>query len=153
MPVYYTYNTPFGKITIASDGAAITRLIMGVAVLEGTKAPNGIMNTAATQLQEYFAGHRRMFDVPLRLEGTAFQQDVWRSIELIPYGQTRTYSQIAESIGRPGSARAVGSAANANPVPIIVPCHRVVPASGGIGGYAYGESVKRFLLNLERENA
>lgn len=94
-----------------------------------------------------------MFDIPLHPSGTEFQREVWRAIELIPYGQTRTYAQIADSIGRPGSARAVGSAARVNPLPIVIPCHRIVPASGGIGGYAYGPEMKRFLLELEHRNS
>ena len=94
-----------------------------------------------------------MFDVPLAPSGTPFQQEVWRALELIPYGETRTYSQVAESIGRPGAARAVGSANNANPIPIIIPCHRVVPASGGIGGYAFGPDMKTYLLQLESRNS
>lgn len=150
---WFTYNTPHGKITLASDGQSLTRVLPGEAALDGVYAPNAITNLASTELQEYFAGHRRMFDVPLHPAGTAFQAEVWRAIELIPYGQTRTYSEVAESIGRPGAARAVGSAANANPLPIIIPCHRVVPASGGIGGYAFGTNMKQFLLDLERHNA
>lgn len=150
---WFTYNTPHGKLTLAADGDAITRLVPGEAMLQGVNAPSIVTNQAATQIQEYFAGRRRMFDVPLQLEGTEFQKDVWRAIDLIPYGETRTYAQIARTLGRPGAARAVGSAAKVNPVPILIPCHRVVPASGGIGGYAYGIEMKRFLLDLERQRS
>ena len=149
---YFSYNTPRGKVTIGSNGTEIIRLVPGEAILEGAYAPTAVTNLAATQLQEYLAGQRRMFDVPLAPSGTPFQQEVWRALELIPYGETRTYSQVAESIGRPGAARAVGSANNANPIPIIIPCHRVVPASGGVGGYAYGQEMKRMLLKLEQAN-
>ena len=146
---YFTYNTPVGRVTLASDGTALTRLVPGEVRLEGKNAPNAITNLAATQLQEYFAGRRRLFDVPLRPAGSVFQQDVWRALEHIPFGQTRTYAQVAAMIDRPGAARAVGSANAANPIPIIIPCHRVIPASGGIGGYAYGAEMKRFLLKHE----
>jgi len=150
---HFAYNTPFGKVTLASDGRALTMLVPGDRMLAGDRAPNAITNAAATQLQEYFAGQRRMFDVPLNPAGTPFQREVWHALEFIPYGQTRTYAQVAESIGRPTAARAVGSANNANPIPIIIPCHRVVPASGGMGGYAFGEKMKRFLLALERSHS
>ena len=151
MKNYFAYNTPFGKITLSSDGTSITRMAFGDVMLEGNRIPNSVMNAAATQLQEYFAGHRRLFDIPIALNGTPFQLEVWHSVELIPYGETRTYSEVAANIGKPGSARAVGRALNANPIPIIVPCHRVLPAAGGIGGYAYGEAAKRFLLELESD--
>ena len=152
MSNHFTYNTPFGKVTLASDGNAITHLVVGQRELPGAYAPNAVTNLAATQLQEYLAGQRRIFDVPLNPAGTPFQREVWRALEAIPYGGTCTYSQVAESIGRPTAARAVGGANNANPIPIIIPCHRVVPASGGIGGYAYGQKMKEFLLELERKH-
>ena len=146
---YFTYNTPVGKVTICCQGEAIVRLVPGEAALDGRYAPSAIANAAATQLQEYLAGKRRMFDLPLNPHGSVFQKDVLRAIEHIPYGETRTYSQVAAIIERPGAARAVGSALGANPIPIIIPCHRVVPAGGGLGGYAYGPDMKRFLLRLE----
>ncbi|MDO4534006.1 MAG: methylated-DNA--[protein]-cysteine S-methyltransferase [Coriobacteriia bacterium] len=146
---YFTYNTPVGKVTIECDGTAIVRLVPGEATLEGRHAPTVVANKAATQLQEYFAGKRRIFDVPIAPRGSVFQNDVLRAVEHIPYGETRTYSEIAATIDRPGAARAVGSALSANPIPIIIPCHRVVPSGGGLGGYAYGPEMKRYLLNLE----
>ena len=152
VPNHYAYNTPFGKVTLESDGQGITRLAFGEVALAGACKPNAITNEAAHELQEYFAGARRLFSVPIAPSGTAFQKEVWRALELVPYGQTRTYSQIAEAIGRPNAARAVGGANNANPVPILIPCHRIVPASGGIGGYAYGTKLKRFLLDLEHSH-
>ena len=150
---YFTYNTPVGKVTLASDGVSLIRLVPGEATLEGQHMPNAVTNAAATQLQEYLAGKRRIFDIPIAAAGSVFQRDVWRALEHIPYGQTRTYAQVAALIDRPGAARAVGTANAANPIPIIIPCHRVIPASGGIGGYAYGADMKRFLLNLERNNS
>ncbi|MDO4399334.1 MAG: methylated-DNA--[protein]-cysteine S-methyltransferase [Coriobacteriia bacterium] len=146
---YFAYNTPFGKVTLQAVNEKITRLVPGDVPLVGTRASSNVTNAAATQLQEYLAGHRRMFDVPIDPQGTDFQKEVWRMLELIPFGETRTYAQVAASIGRPGAARAVGGANNANPIPIIIPCHRVV-AANGMGGYAYGLDMKRFLLELEQ---
>ncbi len=100
------------------------------------------------QLAEYFGGRRRVFDLPLDLRGTPFQRLVWEVMRAIPWGETLTYGEIARLIGAPGAARAVGLACGANPVPIVVPCHRVV-AAGGLGGYSSGADVKRFLLRLE----
>ncbi len=147
---YFVYNTPFGKITLESDGSALVRVVPGDVALAGARTPDAITNAAATQLQEYFAGRRRIFDLPLNPRGTAFQQEVWHALEQIPYGETRTYSEVAAEIGHPGAARAVGSANRVNPLPIIVPCHRVVPASGGVGDYAFGTRMKETLLSLER---
>jgi O-6-methylguanine DNA methyltransferase len=104
---------------------------------------------AARQLDEYFSGRRREFDLPLDLAGTEFQQRVWKSVSGIPYGQTRSYAQIATSIGSPKAVRAVGAANGANPVVIIVPCHRVIASGGGLGGYGGGLELKRRLLALE----
>ena len=146
---YFAYNTPFGKVTLEAVNEKITRLAPGDVPLQGIRASSNVTNMAATQLQEYFAGHRRMFDVPIDPQGTDFQREVWRALELIPFGETRTYAQVAASIGRPGASRAVGGANNANPIPIIIPCHRVV-AANGMGGYAYGLDMKRFLLELEQ---
>lgn len=149
----FTYATPYGRVTLESDGKAITRLVPGEKTLSGARAPSALTNRAAGQLQEYLAGRRRVFDLPLNPVGTPFQLEVWQALERIPYGETRTYTQVAESIGRPRAARAVGGANNANPIPIIIPCHRVVPAAGGVGGYALGRKTKEFLLELERANA
>ena len=129
---------------------ALVRVVPGDVVIAGARMPDAITNAAATQLQEYFAGRRRLFDLPLNPKGTAFQREVWHALEQIPYGETRSYSEIAAAIGRPGAARAVGSANRANPLPIVVPCHRVVPASGGVGEYAFGAKMKEALLALER---
>lgn len=106
-------------------------------------------NPARKQLEEYFAGKRRRFDLPLVLGGTAFQREVWRELMRIPYGETRSYGQIAEALGRPGAARAVGRAVGANRLLVVIPCHRVIDASGGLGGFAGGLAAKRFLLELE----
>ena len=108
-----------------------------------------------TQLREYFAGERRTFDLPLAPEGTPFQRSVWSALEEIPFGETRSYGQIAARVGRPGAPRAVGQANARNPLPVVVPCHRVIAADRGIGGYSgsgaegAGASTKRWLLRHE----
>jgi len=109
-----------------------------------------LLKRAGKQLMEYLAGERKEFDLPLALEGTEFQQAVWKALLSIPYGQTRSYSQIAASIGNPKACRAVGMANNRNPVAIIVPCHRVIGADGRLVGYGSGLDIKEKLLNLEK---
>ena len=101
------------------------------------------------QLEEYFAGERKTFDVPLDLWGTPFQQEVWKALLQIPYGETRSYQDIAQSVGNPKAVRAVGGANGRNPVPVIVPCHRVIRSDGNLGGYGGGLDIKRDLLDLE----
>lgn len=104
---------------------------------------------ARRQLAQYFAGERREFDLPLAPEGTPFERAVWKELEKIPFGETRTYGEIAETLGRPGAARAVGRANGANPIPIVVPCHRVIGADGSLTGFGGGLDVKSRLLELE----
>ena len=117
----------------------------GDEVLRKTEA----LAEAARQLDEYFQGKRRAFDLPLKLNGTEFQRAVWNALLEIPYGETRSYHDIAKRLNKPGAARAVGQANHRNPLWIIVPCHRVVQAGGGLGGYGGGLEVKRRLLELE----
>ena len=106
---------------------------------------------ARRQLEEYFAGRRQTFDLPLRPQGTDFQRRVWKELLQIPYGQTATYGQIAKRIGNPNAAHAVGQACNANSIPIFIPCHRVVGSNSRLTGFALGLDVKTALLELERE--
>ena len=149
-PNHYTYNTPIGKVTIESDGAAISRLVPGAVKLDGTCMATPLTNQAANELQEYLGGSRRYFDVPLAPAGTEFQRAVWAEICDIPYGSTRTYAQVAEAVGSPNAFRAVGMAANRNPLPVFVPCHRVVGKGGRLVGYALGLEAKKYLLDLEK---
>ena len=109
-----------------------------------------ILSDAANQLVEYFAGRRHTFDLPLAPRGTGFQQRVWRALTAIPYGETRSYGELAHSIGRPSASRAVGAANGKNPISIIIPCHRVIAASGELTGYAGGLAAKKWLLEHER---
>lgn len=106
--------------------------------------------TVSEQLTDYFAGRLQTFSVPLEIRGTEFQKKIWALISEIPYGQTRTYREIAEAAGSLNLARAVGGAANRNPIPVIVPCHRVVGSSGALTGFAAGVNVKQFLLDIEQ---
>lgn len=108
-----------------------------------------VLSNAAGQLKEYFSARRREFQLPLDLRGTPFQQKVWNALLEIPYGETRSYAALARSIGEPKAFRAVGAANGANPVAIVVPCHRVVSSGGGLGGYGGGVSLKKRLLALE----
>jgi len=110
---------------------------------------SAVMHETMRQLQAYFEGELKSFDVPLEIVGTDFQKRVWKALRTIPYGQTRSYSQIAAQIGSPQAVRAVGAANGRNPIPIIVPCHRVIGASGSLVGFGGGLDWKRLLLNLE----
>ncbi len=148
---YYVYQTPLGRITIAASKDAITRLAFGETVFEGTRLASSLTNMAANQLQEYLAGKRMQFDLPLFAQGTAFQQRVWNEVAKIPYGHTQSYSEVAAAIGNPKATRAVGMANNKNPLPILIPCHRVIGAQGKPVGYAGGLKIKEFLLDLERK--
>jgi O-6-methylguanine DNA methyltransferase len=114
---------------------------------------NPILRKAAAQLQAYFTAGLREFSLPLDLAGTSFQQEVWRAVASIPFGETRTYRDIAEAIGRPRAVRAVGAAQAANPLPLVIPCHRVIGSNGSLTGYGGGTEIKRWLLDHETEVA
>ena len=147
---HYVYAMPQGRMTIVDSGGAVVRIGFGVLDVEGSAlSPTALTNEAATQLMEYFAGKRRTFSLPLAPKGTPFQKEVWQALSSIPYGQTRSYADIAAQVGRPKAFRAVGMANNRNPIPIVIPCHRVVGSSGDMVGYAYGTKIKRYLLELE----
>jgi methylated-DNA-[protein]-cysteine S-methyltransferase len=118
-------------------------------LLEVEDSRHPVLLEAECQLKEYFAGRRRAFALPLDLSGTAFQRRVWNALLSIPFGQTRSYRQIAQQIGQPGAARAVGAANGSNPVSIVAPCHRVIGSSGALTGFAGGLDVKAWLLVLE----
>jgi methylated-DNA-[protein]-cysteine S-methyltransferase len=134
-------DSPLGKITLVAEG---DRLI-GICLEE--KSP--VLERAAAQLAEYFAGERDAFDLPLGAEGTSFQREVWGALQKIPFGETRSYEDIARQIGRPKAVRAVGAANGKNPLAVVVPCHRVIGKSGELTGYAGGLSRKRWLLKHE----
>lgn len=145
-------DSPVGELTLASDGEAVTGLHFGRAGNPAGPA-DGILEAARAELAEFFAGERRSFGVPARPRGTPFQEAVWAALLAIPYGETEGYGALAERVGRPGAARAVGLANGRNPVAIMVPCHRVVGASGSLTGYGGGLERKRWLLALEAATA
>ena len=120
-PTYFIYPTPFGCVTIASDGRAISGIALAEREYPGQRRPCELTNRAANELQEYLAGKRRAFDLPLAPAGTAFQKRVWDALLDIPYGQTRTYTELATAIGNPKACRAVGGANNRNPIPSSSP--------------------------------
>lgn len=152
---YTVVDSPVGPLTLAGEDGALSGLYLCEQRHRpprerfGTEDPAGF-DAVAEQLAEYFAGERTTFDLPLRLHGTPFQRRVWEALCEIPYGETTSYGELAERIGRPGAARAVGLANGRNPVSIIVPCHRVVGSTGSLTGYGGGIAVKRQLLDFER---
>ena len=142
-------NSPFGMLLIGLEDSAVVSLKLAAEFLPET-LPCPAAQDVTDQLSEYFSGTRTEFDIPLAPNGTPFQKLVWRELCRIPYGQTRTYGEIAAAIGNPGAARAVGMACNRNPIWIVIPCHRIVGTGGKLTGYAGGLDLKRRLLDLEQ---
>ena len=149
-------DSPIGRIELSSDGHAITRVSVE---REGelpnddlAERPTAVLTRAARQLREYFEGERRSFELPIVVEGTPFQHSVWRALGTIPFGSAVTYGQLAYLAGHEGSPRAVGAAIAANPLPLLIPCHRVLDRKGRLTGYSVGEGlpVKQWLLVHER---
>jgi methylated-DNA-[protein]-cysteine S-methyltransferase len=146
-------DTPIGQIVLESDGDVLIGLrLPNDAGLGRRDEETPVLKEAVSQLEEYFAGERTDFDVPMELDGTDFQREVWAELSRIPYGKTISYGELARRVGRPNGPRAVGQANGRNPIPVIVPCHRVL-ASNGIGGYGGGLTMKRALLALEGVSA
>lgn len=150
MKKIFYYDTYAGRIGIAEEDGAITHLIFSER--DWTVEETDLIKETKRQLDEYFAGKRKEFDIPTRLEGTEFQKRVWEELRKIPYGKTVTYKDIAETVGCPKGFRAVGLANNRNPISIIYPCHRVIGSNGSLTGYGGGLDVKEKLLELERGN-
>jgi methylated-DNA-[protein]-cysteine S-methyltransferase len=155
--VFSTLDSPIGPITVAGDGEVITNVRM----VDQSHPPNDqsewrfepkAFPDALRQLEAYFGGRLTRFELPLGLEGTEFQRRVWYALLEIPYGETRSYGEIARRVGRPGAARAVGLANGRNPVSIVVPCHRVIGSDGSLTGYGGGLHRKGALLQLERDH-
>ena len=145
-----SFDTPFGPMALEGE-SALTRLWLPGTLpdLDGRGEETPLLRAAREALLAYFAGERRDFDLPLAPAGTDFQRAVWETLRAIPYGQTRTYGEIAAAVGRPRAVRAVGQANHVNPLPIFIPCHRVVGKGGALTGYAGGLDLKRALLALE----
>jgi methylated-DNA-[protein]-cysteine S-methyltransferase len=157
MNLFTTMETPIGPLLLLSDGESLTGVYMEEHARGAQPADDWVedaacvaLEMARAQLGEYFAGDRRAFTVPLAPAGSPFQQAVWNLLREIPYGQTRSYGELARRLGRPGASRAVGSASARNPLSIIVPCHRVVGAKGALTGFAGGLERKEKLLEFER---
>lgn len=151
--IFY-YDTKIGKIKIEENGGAITRVDLVKNDLQEEiieKEETLLLKQAIRELSEYFDGKRNSFNLPLELQGTEFQKKVWNALMEIPFGETRSYKEIAKAIGNEKASRAVGMANNKNPIMIIVPCHRVIGANGKLVGYAGGIDVKAKLLNLEKD--
>ncbi len=144
---YVVYEYPFCRLKIGCTDEAVCAVLFTDEAVGGAHTP--LSDRADLQLREYFAGERREFDLPLAPEGTAFRKRVWTALCEVPYGETRSYREIAERIGSPKAVRAVGGANHHNPISILVPCHRVVGAGGGLTGYAGGLETKERLLALE----
>lgn len=152
---YRTIDSPVGPLTLAGTGSTLMHLRMVDQTHEPDRsewrpAEAGVFTEAVEQLAAYFAGELTEFELDLDLAGTDFQRKVWAALRTIPYGETRTYGEIAMQIGSPGASRAVGLANGRNPIGIIVPCHRVIGSTGGLTGYGGGLDRKRQLLALER---
>lgn len=152
---YALIESPIGPLTLVASEAGLQRLAFGAHRPDGgVEAPDHpLLVRTAAQLADYFAGARTAFDVPLDLTGTPFQKAVWALLREIPYGTTTSYGALAERLGGAGKSRAVGLANGQNPVAIIVPCHRVIGASGALTGFGGGLAVKAYLLHLERRRA
>ena len=150
--MFAVYNTKIGKLKIEYDSDAIT----GITSAKNEKEQgirSELSDKTALQLEEYFDGKRKEFDIPIKLLGTEFQKKVWNELLKIPYGETVSYKDIAINTGNPKACRAVGMANHNNPILIIVPCHRVINENKKLGGYALGLDLKRRLLELEKENS
>ena len=145
-------DTPIGPLTIFASDKAVTRLDFAAGKsISASPQSMAVADQAASELGQYFTGQRTSFDVAVALLGTDFQKSVWREIERVSFGETKTYAELAGAIGNPKAARAVGGAVGANPVPIIVPCHRIMGAAGKLTGYSGGAGIptKIQLLKLE----
>ena len=157
----FFYNTKIGEIGIVEDGDGITD-IYTKGVLEDkqkiikenslVEEETSLIKKAYNELEEYFKGNRKEFTIKLSLKGTDFQKKVWNELMNIPYGETRSYKEIAVKIGKPTAARAVGMANNKNKILIVIPCHRVIGQNGALVGYGAGINMKKYLLDLEKEN-
>ena len=150
MKIFTTVNSPIGFLTIACENGFITDVVFDADFPDGEIGSSPLLDTAVSQLSEYFEGKRKNFDLPLKFGGTEFQARVWQELLKIPFSNTISYKELAERIGNAKACRAVGMANNKNPIPIIIPCHRVVGSNGNLTGYAGGLDIKKFLLDLEQ---
>jgi methylated-DNA-[protein]-cysteine S-methyltransferase len=152
--LHYQYlDSPLGQLRLLSNGEALVRIQFPNQFSENDDTEpatsDGVLQQTCQQLREYFEGDRNCFDLPLAASGTEFQHSVWSALKDIPFGELRSYRDIAQAIGRPAAVRAVGAANGRNPLPIIVPCHRVIGSNGALTGFAGGLPAKCLLLQLE----
>lgn len=147
---FITFDTPVGLMALRGEGCAVTELrLPGMPIPGIAEHESAVLRKAREQLLDYLAGVRREFDLPLAPRGTLFQRRVWDALRTIPWGATRSYADIAEAVGNPKAVRAVGGANHNNPIPIFIPCHRVVGKNGSLTGYGGGLELKQKLLMLE----
>ena len=147
---FWMFDTPLGTMAVGEENGCITRVWLPNSPMPRLMPHKTLLlERAQGQIMEYLNGQRQEFDLPLAFVGTDFQKKVWQALTTIPYGKTTTYGALAEAVGCPGGARAVGAANHCNPLPILVPCHRVVGAKGQLTGYAGGLEMKKALLELE----
>jgi methylated-DNA-[protein]-cysteine S-methyltransferase len=148
--IVHTIPSPVGQLRLIADADALVGIYLPVqAGIPATRGTSPVLVRAANQLAEYFAGTRRTFDLPLGPRGTEFQQRVWAELRAIPFGETRSYGELAKIVGNANASRAVGAANGKNPLSIVVPCHRVIAGGGALTGYAGGIEAKRWLLAHE----
>ena len=154
MKYIWHYESPIGVLGIVENAGALSHILFETKnPLPGCeKSETPLIKKTISQLREYFAGKRIVFDLPLHLRGTDFQNSVWQALQTISFGETCSYKDLAIKVGNVKACRAVGMANNRNPIPIVVPCHRVVGANGSLTGYAGGLNVKQYLLDLEKHN-
>lgn len=146
-------DSPVGRLMIVQQGEAVKEILFEEKITDAVPLRSTeLLLCAQRQLNEYFSGSRKVFSLPLALTGTPFQRKVWQQLTQIPYGEVRSYGQIAQAVGNPKACRAVGAANHCNPIPILVPCHRVVGANGSLTGYAGGLWRKNLLLQLEQNS-
>ena len=145
----YTYNTQIGNITIIEKDGYIANLYINYNNIKTIQKETKLISQTANEIKEYLDGNKKSFSIPIKTEGTDFQNKVWQALLKIPYGETRSYKDIAININNSKACRAVGTAIKNNPIPIIIPCHRVIKSNKDIGNYAYGIDIKKGLLKLE----
>ena len=150
MSSVFFYETDLGIIGIRENNKAITDIYFSKDNIDDNIEETDLIKECFKQLKEYFEGSRREFDLPIEMNGTQFQKKVWKELLKIPYGETRSYKDIAISIGNEKACRAIGMANNKNHIPIIIPCHRVIGSNGKLVGYAVGIDIKEKLLNIEK---
>jgi methylated-DNA-[protein]-cysteine S-methyltransferase len=148
-PTLTVIDSPVGPLGLGADADALTQIVLRMRGPAYRGKLRGVLADAARQLAAYFAGRLRNFDVPLAPQGTPFQREVWKALRTIKYGETWSYRELAEYVGRPAAVRAVGAANGQNPIPIIIPCHRVIGSNGTLVGFGGGIEMKQKLLALE----